>query len=766
MRGPERERGVSRVCPAVAAIGEMTYKREIKRAREKMDWEIHDGGGVGMAETVALPRGVDIIKTGSTICGTLSMEATSSIEKSPEELDQVERSNKKPKDMEIVVSDDEVEIDDQYPTILLSKEEKLRIQAPWRSALIIKAIRKSVGFKYMDFKIRSLWKPQGDMQIIDLGLDFFLIRLKLSDDYWNVVNGGPWFIKQQFLSVRCWSPGFCPSEAKITTIAVWIRLPELPIELYDSELLRRIGNQLGKILKIDARTADSERGRYAHICIQIDIDQPLTPIVQVGNILQNVQYEGVSAVCVECGCVGHRLTACPLKVNPNNNNGLPRTTSTPPSSPKSTKNDKLASPQTVAPKAMSLTSKNVTEIPLDMTPQSWANVLPTAPIQPLVTDMDLESSSPLSHPFDIPTTLPNIRTSNGKLASTKISKPPQHGSSSPYLTPPPPLPQSEKPELPAIPTASPNPSSHVNHSISEQLGNPHEGAHASYRRCTGELVTTMSKSVLTKGRGSDGTILRDQIPQLPLSTQFGRIIVNLSTDLAIVSPMMQLYCHRSSSESDVLHAIHESNSGRDSSRRFIPSGMQVTSTSVEILLLSCDIITLRLWFLWRLVSQLLWDSAQVQLDVLTVMNQVIHASVQVNSSNSSWLFSAIYASPSFESYLELWDHLASFAATHSLPWLVAGDFNEILSSNEKFSATPASQRRMSAFRDCLNMCNLLDLGFNGPRFTWTNKRPSGLVMEKLDRVLCNPTWKHLFEEASVLHLLRASSDHNPILVDL
>ncbi len=34
--------------------------------------------------------------------------------------------------------------------------------------------------------------------------------------------------------------------------------------------------------------------------------------------------------------------------------------------------------------------------------------------------------------------------------------------------------------------------------------------------------------------------LCDQIPQLPPSTQFGRIIVNLTTDLAIISPTMTL----------------------------------------------------------------------------------------------------------------------------------------------------------------------------------------------------------------------------------
>lgn len=72
---------------------------------------------------------------------------------------------------------------------------------------------------------------------------------------------------------------------------------------------------------------------------------------------------------------------------------------------------------------------------------------------------------------------------------------------------------------------------------------------------------------------------------------------------------------------------------------------------------------------------------------------------------------------------------------------------------------------MSTFKNCLDACNLLDLGFNGLRFTWTNKWPTGLVMERLDRVLCNLSWKQKFEEANVLHLPRVSLDHNPILLD-
>ncbi|GMY10269.1 hypothetical protein FCV25MIE_05508 [Fagus crenata] len=77
-------------------------------------------------------------------------------------------------------SDIDCDTDDKYPSISLSKEEKLRIQAPWRSALIIKAFGKSIGYQFMDLKIRVLWNPQGDLQCIDLGLDYFLIRFKLS----------------------------------------------------------------------------------------------------------------------------------------------------------------------------------------------------------------------------------------------------------------------------------------------------------------------------------------------------------------------------------------------------------------------------------------------------------------------------------------------------------------------------------------------------------------------------------------------------------
>lgn len=42
------------------------------------------------------------------------------------------------------------------------------------------------------------------------------------------------------------------------------------------------------------------------------------------------------------------------------------------------------------------------------------------------------------------------------------------------------------------------------------------------------------------------------------------------------------------------------------------------------------------------------------------------------------------------------------------------------------------------FKDCLDSCNMIDLGFTGPRFIWTNKRPiSDLILEKIDICFAN-----------------------------
>ena len=200
--------------------------------------------------------------------------------------------------------------------VSLSKATIQRIRAPWSSALIIKVFGRSVGYNFLLSKLHALWKPKGKIDCVDLECDYFLIRFYLKEDHDTVLIKGPWFIGEHFLSIRPWEANFRPEEDNIASVAVWVRLPRLPIEYYDVEALKEIGQAIGTVLRIDTHTATEARGRYARLCVQIDINKPLIYTVLIGKFQQSVVYEGIGKLCFSCGRVGHRRENCCYTIKP------------------------------------------------------------------------------------------------------------------------------------------------------------------------------------------------------------------------------------------------------------------------------------------------------------------------------------------------------------------------------------------------------------------------------------------------------------------
>jgi len=60
------------------------------------------------------------------------------------------------------------------------------------------------------------------------------------------------------------------------------------------------------MLRIDSHTINGERGQFARLCIQINIDKPLNNCVKIGKMTQTVQYEGLNSLCFACRRIGHR----------------------------------------------------------------------------------------------------------------------------------------------------------------------------------------------------------------------------------------------------------------------------------------------------------------------------------------------------------------------------------------------------------------------------------------------------------------------------
>lgn len=66
-----------------------------------------------------------------------------------------------------------------------------------------------------------------------------------------------------------------------------------------------------KLFKLDANTSLASRGKFARICVDIDLCKPLVSKVHIGDFVQVIEYEAIHTLCFECGVVGHRKDNCP-----------------------------------------------------------------------------------------------------------------------------------------------------------------------------------------------------------------------------------------------------------------------------------------------------------------------------------------------------------------------------------------------------------------------------------------------------------------------
>ncbi|XP_020963574.1 uncharacterized protein LOC110265121 [Arachis ipaensis] len=167
--------------------------------------------------------------------------------------------------------------------LVIGEGVKRELRKEWWETLIVKLLGRKISLLALKRRLEILWGKRGSIDVIDLGNDFFLVKFFSSEDLDFALTEGPWKILDHYLTIRFWKPDFNPSEASIDTIAAWIRLPGLAIEYYHRAILEKIGNIVGRTLKVDSNTAEVSRGKFARICVEVDLTKPLVAQYQING---------------------------------------------------------------------------------------------------------------------------------------------------------------------------------------------------------------------------------------------------------------------------------------------------------------------------------------------------------------------------------------------------------------------------------------------------------------------------------------------------
>ncbi|XVE81857.1 hypothetical protein DITRI_Ditri15bG0099800 [Diplodiscus trichospermus] len=189
--------------------------------------------------------------------------------------------------MDEVVSDDEmdeVEEDKECPTVRVSFKEKRRLRSQWSKALIIKLIGHTVGFNFLTRRLRALWQIKYPMEVIDVGNDAYVVHLSYEEEYERALFNGPWTIADHYLAVQKWFHDFDPHNFCLPLI--------------------------GNPLRVDQTTLSTARGRFARLCVEIDLSKPLLAKFRLRKKIRRIEYESMHTICFNCGRYGHRQDSC------------------------------------------------------------------------------------------------------------------------------------------------------------------------------------------------------------------------------------------------------------------------------------------------------------------------------------------------------------------------------------------------------------------------------------------------------------------------
>lgn len=162
-------------------------------------------------------------------------------------------------------------------------------------------------------------------------------------------------------------------------------------------------------------------------------------------------------------------------------------------------------------------------------------------------------------------------------------------------------------------------------------------------------------------------------------------------------------------------------------------------------------------FAWRL---------GLDVEIVSLNENAIHVLIYSDLPNTPWLLSGIYGPTEWSKKWQFWQFLNSTAAAFAGPWLCLGDFNCILNSSEKRGGRPLASTSNNLLLHLMDSCGLIDLGFKGQKFTWSNNQDGATnICKRLDRAIANVGWQTLFPQSRITHLVRSSSDHVPLLLE-
>ncbi|GAV66549.1 DUF4283 domain-containing protein, partial [Cephalotus follicularis] len=157
----------------------------------------------------------------------------------------------------------------------------------------------------------------GAVQVITADNGNFLFKFDNNTSYDRVLRNGPWEVWGAYLALKRWEEGMSLCKDSFSSIPVWVKLANVPSELWTRPGLSYVGSALGVRLCMDAATSAGNRLSFAKVCVEMKASSSFLNSFKVrrrNDILSDVmvQYVWKPSVCSVCRVFDHSSKQCHL----------------------------------------------------------------------------------------------------------------------------------------------------------------------------------------------------------------------------------------------------------------------------------------------------------------------------------------------------------------------------------------------------------------------------------------------------------------------
>ncbi|KAL4297791.1 hypothetical protein GQ457_12G013530 [Hibiscus cannabinus] len=675
--------------------------------------------------------------------------------------------------------------------------------------------RKSVTGDSVIRVFRSVWKTKNLLDILELRPNFFPIKPSTVEAKDMILKRRPWSIHNEFFSVKPYVSAWHVDDYDFQLMTIWIRVYRLPLRAMNRDMGLRLGGYVGKVLGVDHRVEGGNMGEFLRILVQFDIWKPLRRCVLLGDSTgkaatpRPLRYERLPEFYFFCGLVGHKLSDCLTKPAAHDDKKLAYgswlkvQTQQPRTGPRKRSGieyfadpDMGASDSSPAPQSATQDHQPAVSTPhaagtcaasagcdiydqvlmtdgttLHADPEGNVNsaVSCATPVCNAPVDLSMPEQvntgdvSEASHAAEVlrpvlPAVDPDLSLNKqDELVPGQVLPKPTAKPTAVDTEPVPVLPNSTvvgtelllpKGTVAALCDATqvhPLPAGSIQPVLAiSTTPTPSKGDAAPALISAGPIRS--SKRAI-QGRYEFCHPIQAKRARLPplssgtspiklVSGKTGMSSIISPTEVAEHTPALVFLC-----ETRLCHS--------SSSRIKASLGMEGCFT-VDFGN-GCNGL------------MLLWNNA---INVTLLSYSATHIDATVDSPSGSFRFTGFHGY-----YIESMKHLNwslfdTLRQASSLPWLIGGDFNELLCHSEKEGGRRKPRGLIENFRDCLHRNDLFDCKPSSGWFTFTYTNGChGTIRERLDRFVASPDWLSLYPLFRATSSFTAMSDHCILLMD-